>query len=146
VGALAWLLIPAVAVIVAAFWARWTTRRQVTHDGASLAGYERFRAAMESPPGPAGTPGPVSAADDAAGALDDSGARDGSDAQDGSGAQPVPRAEEPAPSGRAARRRRIIVSGNRAKEAHAARTASAQAASEAGGEDSPKGPVAGSVP
>ena len=127
-----WLLIPAVAVIAGAIWARWTARRRVTHDGASLAGYERFRAAME---GPAGTPGRPSPAAGTAEAGTDRAA-----------ARPAPQNEEAASSGRSGRRRRVIVSGSRAKAAHTARTASAQTASEAGGEDSPKGPVAGSVP
>jgi hypothetical protein len=41
------LLIPLAAAIVAALWGRWAARHRATGDGASLAGYERFRAAME---------------------------------------------------------------------------------------------------
>lgn len=56
-GALVWLVIPAVAVVAAAVWGRWAGRRRITGDGASLAGYERFRVAMEkAPPGTAGEP------------------------------------------------------------------------------------------
>jgi hypothetical protein len=42
------LLIPLAAAVVAAFWGRWAARHRSTGDGASLAGYERFRAAMET--------------------------------------------------------------------------------------------------
>jgi hypothetical protein len=45
--ALAWLLIPVVAAVVAAVWAGWANRTRSTGDGASLADYERFREAME---------------------------------------------------------------------------------------------------
>ena len=56
-GALVWLVIPAVAVVAAAVWGRWAGRRRITGDGASLAGYERFRVAMEkAPPGTGGEP------------------------------------------------------------------------------------------
>jgi len=48
VAALAWLIIPLVAAVAAAFWGRWAGRRRTTGDGASLAGYERFRTAMEN--------------------------------------------------------------------------------------------------
>lgn len=54
-AALAWLLIPLVGVLVAVVWARWAVRARSTADGASLAGYERFRTAMqpaERPPAP----------------------------------------------------------------------------------------------
>ncbi|MEE4543207.1 hypothetical protein V2S66_14660 [Streptomyces sp. V4-01] len=47
-AALAWLIIPLVAAVAAAFWGRWAGRRRSTGDGASLAGYERFRTAMEN--------------------------------------------------------------------------------------------------
>ena len=47
-AALAWLIIPLVAAIAAAFWGRWAGKHRTTGDGASLAGYERFRAAMEN--------------------------------------------------------------------------------------------------
>lgn len=46
-AALAWLLIPLVGVLVAVVWARWAARTRSTADGASLAGYERFRTAMQ---------------------------------------------------------------------------------------------------
>jgi hypothetical protein len=45
-AALAWLLIPVVAGVAAAAWAAWATRSRTAADGASLAGYERFREAM----------------------------------------------------------------------------------------------------
>ncbi|WP_329141395.1 hypothetical protein OG552_24155 [Streptomyces sp. NBC_01476] len=48
-GALVWLLIPLAAAVLAAIWGHWAARRRVTGDGDSLAGYERFRAAMEPP-------------------------------------------------------------------------------------------------
>lgn len=56
-AALAWLLIPLFGVLVAVIWARWAARVRSTADGASLAGYERFRTAMqggELPPLPLG--------------------------------------------------------------------------------------------
>ncbi|MGP3927913.1 MULTISPECIES: hypothetical protein [unclassified Streptomyces] len=46
-AALAWLLIPVVAAVVAAAWARWAARNRKVGDVAELAGYERFREAME---------------------------------------------------------------------------------------------------
>ncbi|AXI79360.1 hypothetical protein [Peterkaempfera bronchialis] len=54
-GALAWLVIPVIAVLVAAVWAAWAARPpKATADGASLADYERFRAALERSTTPAG--------------------------------------------------------------------------------------------
>jgi hypothetical protein len=50
VAALAWLLIPLLAAVGAAFWARWASDARTTGDGASLAGYERFRQAMQTGP------------------------------------------------------------------------------------------------
>jgi hypothetical protein len=47
VAALAWLLIPVLGVLVAVLWARWAGRVRANADGASLAGYERFRTAMQ---------------------------------------------------------------------------------------------------
>lgn len=44
---LVWLAIPVVAAIAAAVWGGWATRTRSTGDGASLAGYERFREAMQ---------------------------------------------------------------------------------------------------
>ena len=47
-GALAWLIIPGVAVLVAAAWAGWAQRApKATGDPASLAEHRRFMAAME---------------------------------------------------------------------------------------------------
>lgn len=135
-GALVWLLIPAVAALLAAVWARWAARKRVTHDGASLAGYERFRAAMEAVPDVSGRP------------AGESGASAGSgDEVDAGRAEPRPGAGQPAAEvARTGRRRRIIVSGHRPARSHSARKAAAQAAAGAGDEDSPKRPVEGSVP
>ncbi|WNI17902.1 hypothetical protein [Actinacidiphila sp. ITFR-21] len=47
-AALVWLLIPVAAAVLAGLWGRWAARRRVTGDGESLAGYERFRTAMEA--------------------------------------------------------------------------------------------------
>jgi hypothetical protein len=47
VDALLWLLIPLVAAVGAGLWAMWAARTRKTGDGPELAGYERFRAAME---------------------------------------------------------------------------------------------------
>jgi len=135
VGALVWLLIPAVAALCAAVWARWATRRRVTRDGASLAGYERFRAAMESVPDTSGRSAPAGSAEDAP-----------EDGERAASRDPGERESEVPAAAPAGRRRRIIHAGHGAKRAHTSRTASAQSASEGGGEDSPKGPVAGSVP
>ncbi|MER5973733.1 hypothetical protein ACFYYR_30120 [Streptomyces sp. NPDC001922] len=46
-AALAWLLIPVVAALVAAVWARWAARNRKVEDVAELDGYARFREAME---------------------------------------------------------------------------------------------------
>ncbi|WP_406173199.1 hypothetical protein [Streptomyces sp. NBC_00996] len=47
-AALAWLLIPLVAAIGAGLWGSWAGRnRKVMGDGVELAGYTRFREAME---------------------------------------------------------------------------------------------------
>jgi hypothetical protein len=46
-AALAWLIIPIVAAVAAALWAVWAARTRSTGDTDSLAGYERFRKAME---------------------------------------------------------------------------------------------------
>ncbi|MFI0939555.1 hypothetical protein [Streptomyces sp. NPDC021020] len=46
-AALAWLVIPLFGVLVAVVWARWAARGRTHADGASLAGYERFRTAMQ---------------------------------------------------------------------------------------------------
>jgi hypothetical protein len=50
VAALTWLLIPLAAAVLAILWGQWAVRRRrrTTGDGASLAGYERFRTAMEA--------------------------------------------------------------------------------------------------
>ncbi|MEE1757341.1 hypothetical protein [Streptomyces sp. SP18CS02] len=44
---LAWLLIPLFAAIGAAIWGGWASRSRTTEDVAELAGYARFRDAME---------------------------------------------------------------------------------------------------
>jgi hypothetical protein len=47
-AALAWLLIPVASVVVASLWGSWAGRRRTTTpDAVGVAGYERFRAAME---------------------------------------------------------------------------------------------------
>ncbi|MGD3105619.1 hypothetical protein [Streptomyces sp. YGL11-2] len=46
-GALLWLLIPVLAGLAAALWSSWALRNRRTGDVAELAGYARFRAAME---------------------------------------------------------------------------------------------------
>lgn len=47
-AALAWLLIPLVAAICAGLWGGWASRnRKAIEDGVELAGYTRFREAME---------------------------------------------------------------------------------------------------
>ncbi|HEY9374733.1 hypothetical protein [Streptomyces sp.] len=45
-AALAWLLIPLIAVVGAAIWAGWASRNRTIGDVAELAGYARFRDAM----------------------------------------------------------------------------------------------------
>ncbi|MGV9312434.1 hypothetical protein ACWDR0_09570 [Streptomyces sp. NPDC003691] len=56
-AALAWLLIPLFAAVGAAIWGGWASRNRTTGDVAELAGYARFRDAMEKT-GSAGPPGP----------------------------------------------------------------------------------------
>ncbi|MGW6540008.1 hypothetical protein ACWGBV_21850 [Streptomyces sp. NPDC055051] len=46
-AALAWLLIPLFAVVGAAIWGSWVQRSKTIGDVAELAGYARFRDAME---------------------------------------------------------------------------------------------------
>jgi len=47
-AALAWLLIPLIAAIGAGLWGSWVSRnRKALGDGIELAGYARFREAME---------------------------------------------------------------------------------------------------
>lgn len=47
-AALAWLLIPIAAAVVAGVWGSWAARRRTgIPDSVGVAGYERFRAAME---------------------------------------------------------------------------------------------------
>ncbi|MEU9878396.1 hypothetical protein [Streptomyces phaeochromogenes] len=47
-AALAWLLIPLLAAIGAGLWGSWAGRnRKALGDGTELAGYTRFREAME---------------------------------------------------------------------------------------------------
>jgi hypothetical protein len=54
-AALAWLLIPLVAAVGAAIWASWASRNRTSGDVAELAGYARFRDAMEKPGSGSGT-------------------------------------------------------------------------------------------
>ncbi|MBA2808845.1 hypothetical protein E0500_015920 [Streptomyces sp. KM273126] len=47
-AALAWLLIPLFAAVGAGVWGGWASRsRKSVEDGTELAGYTRFREAME---------------------------------------------------------------------------------------------------
>ncbi|AJT64517.1 hypothetical protein ACWC2K_21970 [Streptomyces chattanoogensis] len=46
-GALLWLLVPVLAALIATVWSTWTQRTRKSGDGAELAGYARFREAME---------------------------------------------------------------------------------------------------
>ncbi|MEU1053705.1 hypothetical protein [Streptomyces sp. NPDC005876] len=47
-AALAWLLIPLLAGIVAGLWGGWANRsRKIRGDGSELDGYAKFREAME---------------------------------------------------------------------------------------------------
>ncbi|MEU9979850.1 hypothetical protein [Streptomyces sp. NPDC050856] len=46
-AALAWLLIPLFAAVGAAIWGSWAARSRTIEDVAELAGYARFRDAME---------------------------------------------------------------------------------------------------
>ncbi|GGN78506.1 hypothetical protein GCM10011579_061820 [Streptomyces albiflavescens] len=49
-AALTWLLIPLVAAVGAGLWGSWAGRnRKTAGDGIELAGYTRFREAMERP-------------------------------------------------------------------------------------------------
>lgn len=52
-AALAWLLIPLFAVVGAAIWGSWASRNKTIGDVAELAGYARFRDAMERSHAPA---------------------------------------------------------------------------------------------
>ncbi|MFB7632617.1 hypothetical protein ACFC0M_16965 [Streptomyces sp. NPDC056149] len=54
-GALLWLLIPVLAGLAAAMWSSWAMRNRRSGDVAELAGYARFRAAMERGHAPAAT-------------------------------------------------------------------------------------------
>ncbi|MEU8539091.1 hypothetical protein AB0C52_03675 [Streptomyces sp. NPDC048717] len=62
-AALAWLLIPVFAVVGTAIWGSWASRNKTIGDVAELAGYARFRDAMERshPSDPAPSPDPASA-------------------------------------------------------------------------------------
>ncbi|MFG3118142.1 hypothetical protein ACGF4C_27710 [Streptomyces sp. NPDC048197] len=62
-GALLWLLIPVGAGLVAAAWSTWALRNRKTGDVAELAGYARFRDAMEKQHS---VPDPAPAASDSA--------------------------------------------------------------------------------
>jgi hypothetical protein len=46
-AALAWLIIPIAAAILAAVWGTWAARNRTTGDARSLAGFDRFRETME---------------------------------------------------------------------------------------------------
>jgi len=87
VAALAWLLIPLAAAVAAAIWGRWAARRRTTGDGASLAGYERFREAMQGAAVPARKDGGKDGGRDGKG---DPPAEGGEDSPRGPVAGPVP--------------------------------------------------------
>jgi len=56
-AALAWLIIPVIAAVLAMVWAGWAARTpRATGDPASLAEHQRFRAAMERSTASAGEP------------------------------------------------------------------------------------------
>jgi cytochrome c-type biogenesis protein CcmH/NrfF len=46
-SALAWWIFPVVAGLLAWLWVLWSRRTRTTADSDSLAGYQRFREAME---------------------------------------------------------------------------------------------------
>ncbi|MEU0138030.1 hypothetical protein ABZ172_28940 [Streptomyces sp. NPDC006296] len=46
-AALVWLVIPLIAALGAAIWGGWAARNRTTGDVTELAGYARFRDAME---------------------------------------------------------------------------------------------------
>ncbi|MFI8101970.1 hypothetical protein ACIQUQ_00385 [Streptomyces sp. NPDC101118] len=46
-ASLAWLLIPLFAAVGAAIWASWAARDRTSGDISELAGYARFREAMD---------------------------------------------------------------------------------------------------
>ncbi|MEV8531123.1 hypothetical protein [Streptomyces sp. NPDC051211] len=48
-ASLAWLLIPLFAAIGAAVWGGWAARDRTAGDISELAGYARFREAMDGP-------------------------------------------------------------------------------------------------
>ncbi|AJE82470.1 MULTISPECIES: hypothetical protein [Streptomyces] len=54
-GALTWLLIPFAAAVGAGAWGSWIARRRHAGDGPELAGYARFREAMEKSHSGSGT-------------------------------------------------------------------------------------------
>ncbi|MFI7244173.1 hypothetical protein [Streptomyces qinglanensis] len=64
-AALAWLLIPLVAAVATSMWGSWAGRRRVkTPDAAGVAGYERFRVAMERSRADDAPDGPTAPADE----------------------------------------------------------------------------------
>ncbi|MCH0541333.1 hypothetical protein I3F58_17550 [Streptomyces sp. MUM 203J] len=46
-AALVWLLIPLFTIVGVAMWSSWASRNRTTGDMAELAGYARFREAMD---------------------------------------------------------------------------------------------------
>jgi hypothetical protein len=118
------LLIPLAAAIVAALWGRWAARHRATGDGASLAGYERFRTAMESAganveAAPAGSREPASETPD----------------QADQAAEPAP-VSAPGP----------VPETLRSRIPHKPLSRGPDRPAPAGDEGSPRGPVAGPVP
>ncbi|UNS98843.1 hypothetical protein MMF93_22020 [Streptomyces tubbatahanensis] len=100
-AALAWLLIPVVAAVAASLWGSWAGRRRAkTPDAVGVAGYERFRAAMER----SGTDGapcwrPESRDGQVCGAEDAHHGRGGAGSQAGERASRGPAAAELASAG-----------------------------------------------
>jgi len=153
VAALVWLLIPLSAVAAAAIWGRWAARQRSTNDGVSLAGYERFRQAMQTTAPHAGDP-------KAAGSEAATGSRAGS--QIGSNGQSETRSKtkgrvkvrskirapkEPKRPGVAKGPQRPVADrADRRARAGAAGAAVEGVAPAEGEGDSPRGPVAGPVP
>jgi hypothetical protein len=152
VAALAWLIIPVLAGIAAAFWGRWASGRQTTGDGASLAGYERFRAAMEGGRGRSGRARRASAAARAATGHGPAPAASGGPAGEPAEAPGTGPAETPGtgPAAAAAGARVNESAGGPAQppldDLIAELPRRPRKVAQAGEEDSPRGPVAGPVP
>ncbi len=154
-AALVWLLIPLAAVVAAAVWARWAAHQRTTADGASLAGYERFRQAMQNP-----TPHTGHVQETGRGersrAKNQARSETGSEARSEDASEPkvkirsrIRAPKEPSRPGGAKGPRRPAAgkADRRARAAAAGAPVDGAAPAPAEGEgDSPRGPVAGPVP